>query len=75
MTLFLQNEKKQWVQRSQTEIIWDTLNPNFLKTFLVDYYFEKQQNMRFTIVDRDENPNLVKEVGTVECTLGALFGS
>ena len=24
----------------QTEIIWDNLNPNFTKTFIVDYIFE-----------------------------------
>lgn len=23
------------------QIIWDSLNPNFLKTFVIDYYFEK----------------------------------
>jgi len=56
-------------------VVWDSLNPHFMKTFLVEYQFERQQNLRFEIVDRDKNPNLIKEIGYVECTLGTLFGS
>lgn len=69
------NENKKWTKIGDTEIVWDNLNPNFLKTFIIDYYFEKQQHMRFEIYDRDENSSVKNEIGIVECTVGSLFGS
>jgi hypothetical protein len=27
------------------------------------------------VVDRDENPQIIKKIGFTECTLGGLFGS
>ncbi len=29
-----------WVEYGRTETIMDNLNPNFTKTFLIDFYFE-----------------------------------
>lgn len=29
-----------WKEQGRTEIIWDNLNPKFVKSFVLDYYFE-----------------------------------
>lgn len=52
------------------------LNPKFSKTFLVDYYFEMVQKLRFEMYDIDsENGNLQEAdyLGELECTLGQVI--
>ena len=36
-------------QFGRTEIIWNNLNPNFVKKFVLEYYFEEQQKLRFEV--------------------------
>jgi hypothetical protein len=65
-----------WVLHSKTEIIWDNLNPNFVKTFQIEYIFEKQQKLKFEVRDVDDERGLVYEtIGSVETTLSKLFGA
>lgn len=60
----------------KTEIIKDDLNPNFVKTFDVDFIFEKQQYIRLDVVDIDDERGSKWElIGQVESTIGKLFGS
>ena len=42
----------------ETEIIADSLNPEFVKEFNVDYYFEQQQKFRIEVYDIDDANNL-----------------
>ena len=35
----------------KTEIIWDDLNPDFAKSFILDYIFEVQQTFKVEVVD------------------------
>jgi len=44
-----------WVKIGCTETIKDNSSPEFSKTFVFDYYFEYIQNLRFVIMDMDEN--------------------
>lgn len=40
--LYLKNNNTgSWTEFGRTEIIWDNLNPNFVKTYVLDYHFEK----------------------------------
>ena len=39
----------------QTETIQDNLNPNFTKSFIVDYIFEVRQDCRFEVWDYDSD--------------------
>ena len=34
-------------QFGRTEVIWDNLNPEFVKKFVVDYFFEELQKLKF----------------------------
>ena len=67
-----------WIKLGQTEVIWDNLNPDFVKSFTVDYYFEEQMYLFFKVFDANiENGREVKglQLGEVECTLGEIAGA
>ena len=38
----------------KTEIIWDNLNPDFSKSFVLDYIFEVTQTFKIEVVDIDD---------------------
>lgn len=37
------------LQFGRTEIIWNNLNPNWVKKFVMNYYFEEAQKLRFEV--------------------------
>uniref|UniRef100_A0A8C3L884 Copine 8 n=1 Tax=Chrysolophus pictus TaxID=9089 RepID=A0A8C3L884_CHRPC len=61
-----------------TEVIDNTLNPDFVRKFIMDYFFEERENLRFDFYDVDsKSPNLSKHdfLGQMFCTLGEIVGS
>uniref|UniRef100_A0A8P4G0E0 Copine 8 n=1 Tax=Dicentrarchus labrax TaxID=13489 RepID=A0A8P4G0E0_DICLA len=38
---------KEWREFGRTEVIDNTLNPDFVRKFILDYFFEERQNLRF----------------------------
>uniref|UniRef100_A0A3B5MKU2 Uncharacterized protein n=1 Tax=Xiphophorus couchianus TaxID=32473 RepID=A0A3B5MKU2_9TELE len=47
----------------RTEVIDNTLNPDFVRKFMLDYFFEERQNLRFDLYDVDsKSANLQKHV-------------
>uniref|UniRef100_A0A8C5RZ83 Copine 8 n=1 Tax=Laticauda laticaudata TaxID=8630 RepID=A0A8C5RZ83_LATLA len=69
---------KEWREFGRTEVIDNTLNPDFVRKFIMDYFFEERQNLRFDLYDVDsKSPNLSKHdfLGQVFCTLGEIVGS
>lgn len=36
-------------QFGRTEVIDNTLNPDFVRKFILDYFFEERQNLRFDL--------------------------
>ncbi|OBS83752.1 hypothetical protein A6R68_22267 [Neotoma lepida] len=66
------------LQFGRTEVIDNTLNPDFVRKFIVDYFFEEKQNLRFDLYDVDsKSPDLSKHdfLGQAFCTLGEIVGS
>uniref|UniRef100_A0A672IHF1 Copine-8 n=1 Tax=Salarias fasciatus TaxID=181472 RepID=A0A672IHF1_SALFA len=62
----------------RTEVIDNTLNPDFVRKFILDYFFEERQNIRFDLYDVDsKSANLSKHdfLGQAYCTLGEVVGS
>ncbi|RHZ69519.1 hypothetical protein Glove_283g20 [Diversispora epigaea] len=63
----------------KTEVIVNDLNPNFVKSILIEFLFEELQQLRFIVVDVDKpsNPDWrVQEfVGQFDCDLGSIVGS
>ena len=41
----------------RTEVIWNTLNPDFVRKFVLDYFFEESQKLRFDLYDVDSLSN------------------
>ncbi|XP_028849298.1 copine Va isoform X3 [Denticeps clupeoides] len=76
-------ESKQWREFGRTEVIDNTLNPDFVRKYILDYFFEEKQNLRFDIYDIDSrSPDLSKHpsesndfLGQTFCTLGEIVGS
>lgn len=48
-----ENDKK-WQKLGQTEVQYDCLNPFFVKSFMINYLFEKNQTIKCEIYDFDE---------------------
>ncbi|XP_059361515.1 copine-8-like [Carassius carassius] len=69
---------KEWQEFGRTEVIDNTLNPDFVRKFILDYYFEERQNLKFELYDVDsKSTNLSKHdfLGQFFCTLGEVVGS
>ncbi|XP_076448583.1 copine-8-like [Babylonia areolata] len=79
VVLFMQDAAvRGWREFGRTEIIWNNLNPDFVKKFVLHYYFEQSQKLKFEIYDVDsESPDLSKHdfLGRTECTLGEIVAS
>uniref|UniRef100_A0A8C1R593 Copine-8 n=1 Tax=Cyprinus carpio TaxID=7962 RepID=A0A8C1R593_CYPCA len=69
---------RDWREFGRTEVIDNTLNPDFVHKFIIDYFFEERQNLRFDLYDLDsKSENLSKHdfLGQMYCTLGEVVGS
>ncbi|XP_043569538.1 copine-8 isoform X3 [Chiloscyllium plagiosum] len=77
--LYLQGiGNKEWREYGRTEAIDNTLNPDFVRKFLLDYFFEERQNLRFDLYDVDSKSSNLSEhdfLGQAFCTLGEIVGS
>ncbi|NXJ62581.1 CPNE9 protein, partial [Rostratula benghalensis] len=50
VVLFVQGSgSSEWKEFGRTEVIDNTLNPDFVRKFVLDYYFEEKQNLRFDV--------------------------
>jgi Ca2+-dependent lipid-binding protein len=63
-----------WVDIGKTEVIDNQLNPDFCTTFTLNYYFEKEQIIKFEMHDHDDG---IKDdfIGRCETTIGKIVGS
>ncbi len=57
----------------KTEMILNNLNPDFTTTFNIDFYFEKQQYLKFQVYDVDDNG--LEHIGDCETTISKIMGS
>lgn len=73
--LYFRNaQTNHWYEYGRTEIIKDNLNPNFYKTFRVDFIFEVQQQIKFDVVDIDSSTSF-DFIGSAETNVGKIVGS
>ncbi|GAA6219440.1 copine-3-like [Lates japonicus] len=76
--LLINSSGSHWSEIGRTEKIKNCLNPSFSKTFVIDYYFEMVQRLKFEVYDIDsENCSLhdADFLGELECTLGQIVSS
>lgn len=58
----------------ETETIYDNLNPNFTKAFVMDYIFEIKQELRFEVYDYDSK-HKSDDLGSVTTSLSEIMGT
>uniref|UniRef100_A0A674MPE9 Copine Vb n=1 Tax=Takifugu rubripes TaxID=31033 RepID=A0A674MPE9_TAKRU len=72
------------LQFGRTEVIDNTLNPDFVRKYILDYFFEEKQNLRFDLSEfAGEFLNCLPPffcwfqdfLGQTFCTLGEIVGS
>uniref|UniRef100_A0A8C1R534 Copine VIII n=1 Tax=Cyprinus carpio TaxID=7962 RepID=A0A8C1R534_CYPCA len=70
---------RDWREFGRTEVIDNTLNPDFVHKFIIDYFFEERQNLRFDLVNSASIPAVCvcfqDFLGQMYCTLGEVVGS
>lgn len=67
-----ENDAK-WLKLGPTETIFNNLNPNFVKTFQVNYFFEKKQILHIEIFDYNETEPAL--MGFIDIALNKLLTS
>ncbi|XP_058293207.1 copine-9 isoform X1 [Hylobates moloch] len=61
VVLYTQSRASQeWREFGRTEVIDNTLNPDFVRKFVLDYFFEEKQNLRFDVYNVDSKTNISK---------------
>ncbi|XP_037550224.1 copine-3 [Nematolebias whitei] len=76
--LYINTSNSHWYEFGRTEMILNCLNPKFAKKFVLDYYFEKVQRLKFSVYDIDSDSyDLDKHdfLGEFECTLGQIVSN
>lgn len=53
--VFEKRDDSDWKEVGRTEMIKDSLNPDFTKMIKIDYFFEKYQKLRFDVYDVDSS--------------------
>ena len=72
---YIREEKvPEWQLLGETETIQNTLDPDFLHAFNLSYYFEKNQLLKFEVLDY-ESKDKHEYIGEFETSLGKLMGS
>ena len=72
--VFLRESKtKNYTLIGKTEMILNNLNPDFTKHFTIDYFFEKEQWIKFEVYDVDYTE--LEHIGTCETTLSRIMSS
>uniref|UniRef100_A0A8D0ABN1 Copine-3 n=2 Tax=Sander lucioperca TaxID=283035 RepID=A0A8D0ABN1_SANLU len=76
--LLMSSSDSQWYEVGRTEKVQNCLCPKFAKKFVVDYFFEIVQKLKFGIYDIDNKTIDLSDddfLGQLECTLGQVVSS
>ncbi len=72
--LVMEQVNGSWVKRGSTEQIKNELNPDFSTALTLPYFFEKQQNFKFVMIDGDGDGDY-DMIGEVQTTMGKVMGA
>ncbi|NXE91504.1 CPNE9 protein, partial [Menura novaehollandiae] len=78
VVLFVQvSGSSEWKEFGRTEVIDNTLNPDFVRKFVLDYYFEEKQNLRFDVPPGSQSALFGAQdfLGQAFVALGEVIGS
>ncbi|KER26515.1 hypothetical protein T265_06235 [Opisthorchis viverrini] len=54
VVVFEKTHDNSWRELGRTEVIQNTLNPDFVKKIVIEYHFEEQQRLNFAVYVFDE---------------------
>lgn len=86
VVVYMRSGPEKWVEIGRSEIISNTLNPNFVKSVSISYRFEEVQHIRVEVYDADDAYSTADASSTmvlsrqdfqgyVETTVGTVVGS
>lgn len=58
MAVFYRKVGSNWQRIGMTEVIMDNLSPSWVKSFDVQYHFEKRDTYKVEVYDVDDESNL-----------------
>ena len=70
-------DKRVWKEYDRTECIKNDLNPTFIKSIVIEYYFEVYQRLKFEVYDKDSSSDVLHHhdfLGSLEISLGSIVG-
>lgn len=70
--MYTKSQSSNWSEFGKTESIYDNWNPNFVKTFIVDYIFEMQQYVKFELINTENKGSIL---ASTETSIGAIVGA
>ncbi|MGH0157488.1 UNVERIFIED_CONTAM: hypothetical protein FKN15_043902 [Acipenser sinensis] len=76
--LLMNTSGTQWFEVGRTEQVQNCLSPQFAKKFVIDYYFELVQKLKFGVYDVDNKTIDLSDddfLGEIECTVGQIVSS
>ncbi|XP_062311847.1 copine-9-like, partial [Osmerus eperlanus] len=59
---------KEWREFGRTEVIDNSLNPDFVRKFVLDFFFEEKQNLRFDVYNVDSRSSNISKHVSLSCT-------
>ncbi|KAJ5073836.1 copine [Anaeramoeba ignava] len=71
-------QRGRWMEHDRTEIVWNDLNPRFVKAITMDYHFEENQPLKFVVyhVVSEKKPlSQQRVIGEAECMLSQLVSA
>jgi Ca2+-dependent lipid-binding protein len=73
--VYMKNSKHDvnWIKLGETEQINNNLNPEFVKSFELNYYFERDQMLKFELYDVDVMSK--EHIGNLEIQVARVMGS
>lgn len=72
--IYEQTPARKWALVGSTEHILNNLNPDFKTGLVMDFFFEKNQILKFDVLD-DDGGGSFEMIGSYETTLGKIMGS
>jgi len=76
VNFYQKTSKGTWILIGKTEMIKDNLNPNFAKSFIIDYVFEIRQDLKFEVIDIDgPGKNQFDYIGHCYTDVGSIVGA
>lgn len=76
--MYIQTQNQTWMEHGRTEVLQNSLNPQFSTKIKIGYRFEEHQKLKFKIYDIDShNPVLDAHdfLGEADCSLGQIVSA